>query len=104
MNSHEFECDTPDCRFWDEENGCTKQASVTIQEHCCCDFEEKPHDKIFIVVNKGAVECVYTTLKADVRVELIDLDAAAVNGDDPDALCNARESMEHIEAHHRQIL
>jgi len=104
MNRHEFECDTPECRFWDEENGCTKQTSVTIQEHCCCDFEEKPHDKIFIVVSGGAVQCVFTTLEADVRAELIDLDNAAADGDNPDALTNARESIEFIEAHHRQIL
>lgn len=104
MNRHEFVCDTTDCRFWEPEDGCTKRTAVTIQEHCCCDFEERPHDKIFIVVNKGAVACVYTTLEADIRVELIDLDAAAVNGDNLNALSDAREQVEHIEAHYRQIL
>lgn len=103
MNRHEFVCDTTDCRFWESEDGCTKLTSVTIQEHCCCDYEERPHEKIFIVANKGAVECVFTTLKTDLKVELVDLDGAAVNGDDPDALINAREAVEHIEAHYRQI-
>ena len=103
MNRQEFECDTPDCRFWDEEDGCTHKASITIQEHCCCDFEKKPVDKIVIEVRGGMVQSVHTTLGVEMDVEVIDLDQAAVNGDDPDALCNARESIEHAEAVLRQI-
>jgi hypothetical protein len=36
----DFECDTEECKYWDVEDGCTKRAPITLQEHCCCDFEE----------------------------------------------------------------
>ena len=41
MNAQHFECDTPDCMFWDEEDGCIKGTSISIQEHCCVDYEQK---------------------------------------------------------------
>lgn len=37
----QFVCDTEDCIFWNEYDGCTKQTCVTIQEHCCCDYEKR---------------------------------------------------------------
>ena len=88
MNRQEFECDTSDCRFWDEEDGCTQRASITIQEHCCCDFEKRPTDKVVIEVNGGMVQNVYTTLSTDVEVEILDSDD---NGTQTD---NERDDME----------
>jgi hypothetical protein len=74
MNRQEFECDSPECRFWDENEGCTKQASITIQEHCCVDFEEKPRDSITIEIGGGMVQSAYTTLSAPVEVVILDFD------------------------------
>lgn len=39
--NRDFSCDTEECIYWSEEEGCTKKTAITIQEHCCCDFEEK---------------------------------------------------------------
>ena len=36
----DFTCDTQDCMHWSED-GCLKKTSITIQEHCCCDFEKR---------------------------------------------------------------
>ena len=74
MNRKDFECDTPDCRFWDKDEGCTKQASITIQEHHCACFEERPKDSILIEVAGGMVQSAYTTLAAPVEVVILDFD------------------------------
>ena len=37
----DFMCDTEECMYWSEEDGCVKKTAITIQEHCCCDFEER---------------------------------------------------------------
>lgn len=41
LRGHNFVCDTEDCIFWNEEKGCVKQTSITIQEQCCCDYERR---------------------------------------------------------------
>ncbi len=74
MNSREFDCDTEDCRFWDEKEGCTRQTPITIQEHCCVDYEEKLRDSILIEVGGGMVQSVYTTLTESVEVVILDFD------------------------------
>ena len=75
MSRQGIDCDTPDCIYWDEENGCIKETGVKIQEHCCLDYEakrEKP--RITIVVSGGMVQSVYTTLETDVEVDILDFD------------------------------
>ncbi|MDR0653214.1 MAG: hypothetical protein LBG12_07895 [Synergistaceae bacterium] len=102
MNKHEFECDTSECMFWNEENGCTKR-TVTIQEHSCCDFEEKERPGITVVVG-GAVQSVYAVPGTDVEaVEVLDFDNAVADADDPDALSKARKRLECIKVGQRQI-
>ena len=40
MNQNrDFRCDTEDCQFWTDEDGCTRLHAITIQEHFCVDYE-----------------------------------------------------------------
>lgn len=36
----DFVCDTEDCTHW-EQGTCKYAAAITIQEHCCVDYERK---------------------------------------------------------------
>ncbi|RKI66762.1 hypothetical protein D7V91_11715 [bacterium 1xD42-67] len=38
----EFTCRTEDCIHW-EAGGCKHPAAITIQKHCCTDYEFKRH-------------------------------------------------------------
>ena len=72
-----FECDTLDC-IHSEGGVCVKPGIVTIQEHCCIDYEERllfPAGTVTIEVSGGVVQNVYASPDLPVeRVELIDFD------------------------------
>ena len=63
-----------------------------------------PHT-ITAVVEGGNLMAVYTTLPddCDITVELIDLDNARVDGDNPNALEEARERLTVVEEEQSQI-
>ena len=89
MSRQGIDCDTPDCIYWDEENGCIKETGVKIQEHCCLDYEpKKEKPRITIVVSGGMVQNVFTTLETEMEVDVLDFDD---NGDRSD---DEREDME----------
>ncbi len=100
-----LECDTPDCTFW-KDGDCTKETSVTIQEHHCADFEERieppPAATVTIEINGGALQNVYASPDLpEINVELIDFD---VFKDASDAERNrAQRMLDEIKAHHKQI-
>lgn len=77
-----FECDTPDCIHWND-GDCMKGSSVTIQEHHCVDYEQRPSQSIAIVVEGGTLQAVYGSLTlTGLDVELLDLDNAKVSEDE----------------------
>ncbi len=74
MQCKEFDCDTENCRYWREEEGC-QRTTITIQEGHCCEFEEK--HKVCIFVENGMVSAVCSDLsRDDISVEIFDLDDA----------------------------
>lgn len=71
----DFNCDTPDCIHWNEEDGCTKTTSVKIEEHCCLDYEESLVPKLIISISGGLVQSIYSTLSNDeIKVTVVDFD------------------------------
>jgi|GEM_PF-1819145 len=92
MDRQEFQCDTPDCRHW-EEDACTLKASIMIQEHCCVEFEKRPDDRIVIEVRSGLVMSVYTTLEKDVDVKILDFDNNVATDEERTDMYNALESV-----------
>lgn len=40
MPNIDFTCDTEECMYWSD-GECVKKTAITIQEHCCCDYEER---------------------------------------------------------------
>lgn len=40
MPNIDFICDTEECAYW-LDGECEKKTSITIQAHCCCDYEVK---------------------------------------------------------------
>lgn len=41
----DFVCDTEDCIYYSEtEEDCVKETAITIQEGCCCDYEERVNE------------------------------------------------------------
>ena len=60
-----------------------KGSSVTIQEHHCVDYEQRPSQSIAIVVEGGTLQAVYGSLAlTGLDVELLDLDNAKVSEDE----------------------
>jgi|GEM_PF-5320054 len=56
----DFFCDTEDCVYWSEEDGCKKTA-ITILEHCCCDYEKKVYEYCLIAGLPPLLSEVYVT-------------------------------------------
>ena len=67
-------CNTMDC-LHNKDGSCAFPASITIEEHCCLEYEPKSN-AVVVVVQGGLVETVYATsdLK-DVQLEILDLDS-----------------------------
>lgn len=100
-----FECDTPDCVHW-EDGECTKETSVTIQEHRCVDFEEhiEPPSAatVTIEISGGVLQNVYASPDLpDINVELIDFDVLR-NALETDR-SRAQRILEETKEHHKQI-
>jgi hypothetical protein len=99
-----FTCSTPDCHFWgDDEDGCTK-GSVTIEEHHCVDFEERPKPKIAVFVKGGNVQGIYVSpylRDIDIEVEMFDYDNAS--GEDDDVWFETNRRGKEVEKTYKQI-
>lgn len=75
VDMQDFTCSTPDCMYWSDE-GCSK-GSITIEEHHCVDFEEKPKTQVVVTVSGGMVQNIYSSLTAEeFEVEILDYDDA----------------------------
>lgn len=92
MGRQNFTCSTPDCMYWNnDEDGCTK-GSITMEDHCCLDYEERPAEKVSIIVSGGVVQSVYSTLpRENLVVELLDYDNARQEGNQAELEMQARE-------------
>lgn len=101
LNQQHLECDTTDCTHWSED-GCTLPGSVTIQEHHCTDFEEKPTVCVTIEVSGGVVQSVYINPNAPVNaVTLHDMDDA--KEEDDEVYASIRSELEQVARTHRKI-
>lgn len=101
LNQQRLECDTTDCTYWSED-GCTLPGVVTIQEHHCTDYEEKPAFTISIEVKGGVVQGVYAGPNAPaIAVKLYDMDDAA-EGDD-EVYARIKSELEQLAQTHREI-
>lgn len=101
MGRQNFTCSTPECIHWNnDEDGCTK-GSITIEEHCCLDFEETQREKVCIVVCGGGVVDVFSTLSREtLMVELLDFDSAHQEGYSAELEMKAREAHASENYHH----
>ncbi|MPM29318.1 hypothetical protein SDC9_75858 [bioreactor metagenome] len=101
LHPQQLECDTPDCAHWCAE-GCALPGSVTIQEHHCVDYEEKPAITVSIEVSGGVVQSVYVNPDAPaIAVTLFDLGNATEENDEE---CARIESeLARVAKTHREI-
>lgn len=99
-----FECDTPDCAFW-KDGECTKETSVTIQEHHCVDFKERitlAAATVTIEVKDGMVLNAYASPDlSEINIELIDFDN--LKDADEEEQAYAQQVLDMTRIHHRRI-
>lgn len=50
MKNRDFICDTEVCVYWDEKYGCQKETAISIQEHCCIDYERKRTERRYRLI------------------------------------------------------
>ena len=96
-----FECDTPDCIHW-KCGECRKETSVTIQEHHCVDYEQRPCRSVIIVVESGLVQNVYGSEDmVGIHLEVLDLDSQEITDLENQNLdCNRYEE---VKKHYTEI-
>lgn len=99
-----FECDTPDCVHW-EDGECTKETSVTIQEHHCVDYEERitlAAATVTIEVKDGMVLNAYASPDLpEINIEMIDFDHLKDAGEEERA--HAQQVLDMTRIHHKRI-
>lgn len=101
LQQQRLECDTTDCTHWSED-GCALPGSVTIQEHHCVDYEEKPAFTMSIEVSGGVLQNVYVSQDAPViAVTLFDMDNA--KEEDDEEYARIMSELEQVAQSHRKI-
>ena len=72
----DFACDTEDCIHW-EQGACKYPAAITLQEHCCVDYEHRAESHTMILQTRK-----FASLKrmAQIANDAIDTFGEQLNG------------------------
>jgi len=102
METKKLTCSAPQCGYWREESGCSRDENADNGRDICERGEERCEYQTFIVVEGGNVIGAYSD-KPEISVEVLDLDNSQVDTEDENALDKMRQRIETITEKYHQI-
>ena len=97
-------CRAPQCGYWREDSGCSLDEHADNGEEICGKGEERYENQIFVIVEGGLVQAIYSDKPpSDLSVEYLDIDNAKADDENENALTEMRERIEVIEGRYHQI-
>jgi transcription elongation factor Elf1 len=102
MAKKKLNCQSPQCGYWREATGCSIDENADNDALICEKGEERCEYQIFVVVEGGLVNSVFSD-KPDIAVEVLDLDAAGQDSENEDVKDEMRERIENIETKYHQL-
>ena len=99
---NKINCYSPQCGYWNENDGCSIDSTACNGHQICDKGEERYEYRIFAVVEGGRITGVYSD-NPEIYVEILDLGNADYEDNNENASSDMRKRIENIETKYHNI-